>query len=247
MEESRGSYLLGMIGALLGGILAMVPFVIVYHFNYIVFWLAFLFFYLASIGYDLTNGRQGYGKIPIVFFISLLTTVLAVFAEDTWYLLTDEGLAQYGLTLVDVPGVLWEIFQSDPEYRDALIYNLGLTLIVFFLNAVYSSIVLAKDISQKKRLSRQNQVTRMQAQGYGQANPAYGQGGLDNNKHGLGGQNSSAALRGGQEAGTIPQVPLQNKEPAQDSFYQPDTGDLLEASYPEENYYREEEASRPEE
>lgn len=133
MDQKNGSYLLGTVGAFIGMLLAMVPFVIVYHLGYIVFWLGFLFIVLTSKGYDLAGGRQNGFKLLVVFLFSLLGIGLSVFVEDIWYLATEYVNEEYGLTYGAIPQVIWDTLQSDAEYRLGRLRDVGLCFFVMLL------------------------------------------------------------------------------------------------------------------
>ena len=272
MKQKKGSYFLGLIGAFFGALVAMVPFVIVLHFRYIVFWLAFLFVGLTSFGYDLFGGRRGYGKIPIVAFWSLTMVTLSIFVEDIWFLLNG-GLEQFGAGVTDIPLIIFDVIVYDREYRSAVIANLGLSLLIVFVALIGFMITFIRERKNEKKMELHNEQMALHQEMYGGNETVAPYGFQNNGQFGVGGGNYPN-MQGQPMAGGYPQPANQqpmnsqpmnpqsmNQQPMNQQPMHPTFGQYTQAPEPaafyepedhydqgrEEDYYREEEVSRPEE
>ncbi|MBR2289530.1 MAG: hypothetical protein IJ867_02725 [Clostridia bacterium] len=76
IKEVKGSYLTGLIGAVVGAIIATIPWVLVYvYLQYILSVLAMLVAFGAFYGYKIGKGKMGKGVTAIVVIVSLLAIV----------------------------------------------------------------------------------------------------------------------------------------------------------------------------
>lgn len=176
MTTKKGSYLLGIIGAILGMIVAMIPYIFVYYLGYIVFWLGFLFIILTTKGYFMLNGRRGYGQIPIIIFFSGCGLLLSVLALDIWSLIklaNEEPSITYGM----IPQFIYYEFMENSQYRNSLIKDLFLSGITYVIGIFYFVVQSIREINAEKQLEAQNQQMAYygEQQAYPQNYPNAGQ------------------------------------------------------------------------
>ncbi len=250
MKQKKGSYLLGILGAFLGMLLAMVPFVIVYFLGYIIFWLSFLFVVLTAAGYDKLNGRQGWGKIPVVLLFSTLGLVLGIFSEDIWFLATEYVNDYYGLKYWEIPAVIWDILKEDAEYRRGRLVDLALSFGVMMIGMVSMIVHMVRGIKAAKNLEVHNQYAGYQGydsvQAGQQGQSGYGAGSFAQQGSEYAGYNPNQAGQQGQSgygAGSFAQQGAEYSSVEQG--YSEEATNYSTSQ--EESYYREEEVRRPEE
>jgi len=77
-KESK-NYAVGILGAFLGMLVGIVPWIIVYCFGFFVGWLGFLIGFCAQKGYELVGAKVGKLKVYIIIAMSLVGVVLAQF------------------------------------------------------------------------------------------------------------------------------------------------------------------------
>lgn len=228
MRLNKGSYLLGIIGAFLGAVLASIPFIIAYKLGYIVFIFAILFMTLSALGYNKLGGRVSYLKIFIVGFFGFTAAILSIFSFDIYdlYLFAQET-PDYSIT--DIPSTIIYALQVDAEYRASILGNMVLPLILTFIGWIYVIIETVREVNAFKQMQAHNEMVMQQQAMYGDYNQTAYTGGMN--------QTSGQAFHPEQSA-------------PQDSFSaQPNqayTG--AGVNEVEENPYREEDsARRPEE
>jgi hypothetical protein len=101
-REETGSYLRGTAGAVLGGIVGIIPWVILGFINYIAAASGLIMAFLSYKGYTLFKGKRGRGMLPIIIAVLLVFTYVAVTINQTitdYRYLSDEGLKVSALDL----------------------------------------------------------------------------------------------------------------------------------------------------
>ena len=91
-NQQNGSYVLGLVGALLGMLVGLIPNLLVLILaDLISAWLFALVPVCAVLGYKLCKGKMDKGSIAIVVLVSLLGVVLMVVLRTIYYLMHDYG------------------------------------------------------------------------------------------------------------------------------------------------------------
>lgn len=244
MQVKKGSYLMGILGAFLGSLIACIPFIIVFKLGYIVFWLAFLFVVLAAKGYDMLGGRVNYFRILAVGFFSINALILSVFAVDI-YDLAQVSMQTNEFTFTEIPEVILYVMATNSEYRNSVIFNLGISLLVVVIANIYSIVETVKLVQAYKNMSAHNQATAENYEVYDYQNPAsqsFAQPYPNGNQNSFAGQSyPNNANYSNNPNNTYNAAPVNNAEQAgwtsQEESY----------SAPEETTWREAEEKRPEE
>lgn len=86
-RAETGSYLTGLVGALLGGIIGIIPWVLIGMLGYIAGISGFVMAFLSYKGYLLLRGRRGPGMTWILILVLIVFTYIAV--------LTSQGIVEY--------------------------------------------------------------------------------------------------------------------------------------------------------
>ncbi len=150
-EEDRGNYLTGFLGALGGSALGAVVWAIVLNLGYVASLVGLLIGWLAEKGYNLLKGKQGKAKILILIVTIIFGVVLGTVGGDAIsvvQMISDGELP--GFTVGDIPWLLSILWAEDPEYRSAMISNIGMGLL-FAALGVYSIVKKAgREVSGTK-------------------------------------------------------------------------------------------------
>lgn len=127
MDEKRQSgYLIGIVGAMIGGLIASLPWILVYVYGDMIFSLLALPIALGAWkGYQLMKGKQD-GKLPyIVAVISLLVITLATLVIIPMLLGTKNGL-NFSFDTLDL------LYQSS-EFKTAIFKDYAISVLFTFL------------------------------------------------------------------------------------------------------------------
>lgn len=132
-RKDKESYAKGFAGAVLGGLLGCVFWISLLQIGYISVWGGIILGFTTFSGYDLFNGRQGRGKVPIVTLIllfcicfsncvNLCLTFFSAFREHTVQMPLNQMLAFIG-----------EQLKSNSELRHAHHANILASLLMGFV------------------------------------------------------------------------------------------------------------------
>lgn len=129
-QDATGSYVTGLIGALLGSAVGAVLWAIVLNLGYVASIVGFAIGWLAEKGYGLLKGKQGKAKVLILILAVIFGVLLGNFAADAITLarMISEG-EMYGMAYADIPALITFIFMEDAEYRSATIGNILMGLL----------------------------------------------------------------------------------------------------------------------
>ena len=154
-EESKGSTVLGIIGAFLGAVVGAVPWFLASTFaHFFIGYLGFLVGWAAAFGYGKLHGRRSYRFAMVTVVIcSILALVLADFASYMFVLCTDadwqETAYYYGVPVY----VLAAILVTAPENLHLILPNLLIGLLIGILGVV-SCRVYVRNYTQSGELGR---------------------------------------------------------------------------------------------
>ncbi len=126
---SKGNYLTGAIGAIIGSALGSVVWAILAVIGYIASIVGLLIGFLAEKGYNLLGGKKGWGKMVILILAVLLGVVLGNFISLVYYCATEFEFASLGECISSV----FELCVYEPEVRSAMISD---CLMGFFFAAL---------------------------------------------------------------------------------------------------------------
>ena len=129
-EEATGSYVSGLIGALLGSAVGAVAWAIVLNLGYVASIVGLVIGWLAEKGYRLLKGRQGKAKVAILIVAIVLGVLLGTIGGDALSLAQMMGSGELpGFVLADIPWFLATMWAESPEYRSGMISNIGMGLL----------------------------------------------------------------------------------------------------------------------
>ena len=154
-EESKGSAVLGIIGALLGAVVGAVPWFLASTFtHFFIGYLGFLIGWASAFGYGKLHGRRSYRFAMVTVVIcSILALVLADFASNMVALCTDadwqETAYYYGVPVY----VLAAILITAPENLHLILPNLLIGLLIGILGVV-SCRVYVRNYTESGELGR---------------------------------------------------------------------------------------------
>ncbi len=107
-RAETGSYLTGLVGAVLGGIIGIIPWVLTGMLGYIAGISGFIMAFLSYKGYLLLRGKRGPGMTWIMIIVLIVFTYIAVLTSEgvaAYQMLTDEG---YIFTIPELIGAVIE-------------------------------------------------------------------------------------------------------------------------------------------
>ena len=129
-EEATGSYLTGLVGALLGSAVGAVVWAIVLNLGYVASIVGLLIGWLAEKGYRLLKGKQGKAKVVILILAILAGVLLGTVGGDALTVAQMIGSGELpGFVMADIPWFLATMWAESPEYRSGMISNIGMGLL----------------------------------------------------------------------------------------------------------------------
>ena len=125
--SEKKNHLLGALGALLGGLIGTIPWIIVYMLGFFVGWLGFVIGLAANKGYTLFKGKNSKLKPWIIILTVIVCVITAQFVAESIEVIkffNTEGYTNY--TIGEVAKIIVYTFAEVPEYRSSVIANIGL-------------------------------------------------------------------------------------------------------------------------
>lgn len=120
VEEAKGSYFTGFIGALLGAVIGAIVWAIVLNMGYVASVVGLLIGFLALKGYDLLKGKQGKGKVAILIVVIILGVLLGTFTAEMFTVITMINDGELNLEIAEAPLLVLAVLIEDPEYAGAV-------------------------------------------------------------------------------------------------------------------------------
>ena len=143
-EQKKGSYITGTIGAIIGGAIASIPWILVYAFgNMILAALTLLIAGGAFVGYKLLKGRIGKGLPAIITIVSIIVVTVVTLVVCPIILMAKEG--------VEVSVFNFKMLYSSSDMQAAIIQDLIMSLL--FTGLGIAAIVRSISIQIKKGVS----------------------------------------------------------------------------------------------
>lgn len=150
-QEDTGSYLKGAIGAFVGAALGAVVWAFVLLQGYVASIVGLLIGWLSNKGYDLLHGRKGKGKVAILITSVILGVVIGTFGADVIDLTQMINAGELsGITVGDIPALLWLTLMESAEYRSAVMSNIGMGLLFAALGVYWLVIRAGKEVADEK-------------------------------------------------------------------------------------------------
>lgn len=120
-KNNNKSYLKGFVGAIIGGLIGTIPWIILYQMGYVAAYAAVLIGIGANYGYKIMGGSNGSSRMPIIF-----VSILFVFGAGLliqYY--TEIFIAFYddGITVSELPQAFLFLLENEPEYKSAIVSN----------------------------------------------------------------------------------------------------------------------------
>lgn len=150
-QEDEGTYLKGTIGAVLGALLGTVVWVLVLMAGYVASIVGLLIGWLADKGYRLMHGKNGKGKIVIlitVIVLAVMVGTLGAYAVDLAQYIDTPEMRDW--SLADVPLLLVLMIAEVPEYRMAILSDIGMGLLFAALGVYWLVIRTGKEVADEK-------------------------------------------------------------------------------------------------
>ena len=94
-RETTGSYAKGAVGAVLGGIVGIVPWVLIGMLGYVAAFSGLIMAWLSYKGYQLLGGKKGRGMVWVLVIVLIVFTYVGVMASQ---MVTDANLGGFELT-----------------------------------------------------------------------------------------------------------------------------------------------------
>ena len=126
IEKTPSKYVLGTIGALIGGFIAAIPWILVYVFGNMIWSLLAIFIAVGALkGYQIFKGTIN-KKLPyIIAIVSLLVIIVTTLVISPMLLLAKEDF------IVNFSNL--KLLYSDTEFKEAILYDLILSIIFTIL------------------------------------------------------------------------------------------------------------------
>ena len=123
-QQAQGSVASGAIGALLGGVVGVIPWAIASYLGVFVGWLGYLIGFAAKKGYELFKGKECKAKAFIIILVTILCVALAEVAGYSVMLMTE-----LELSLGEGIELFFRVIEIDSDAMGEVIGNLILGLV----------------------------------------------------------------------------------------------------------------------
>lgn len=121
-EETGGSYVTGLVGALLGSLVGAALWAVVMYIGYVASIVGLAIGWLAEKGYNLLKGKQGKGKIAILIIAVIIGVLLGNFGADVITLVSMIHNGELpGIVYGDIPLLITLMLAEEPEYASATV------------------------------------------------------------------------------------------------------------------------------
>ena len=166
--QPQGSYVTGLVGALLGATIGAIAWCLVMQLGVIASLVGFVIGFLAEKGYTLLKGRDGKGKLVILIVAVAFGVLLGTFAAQAvdWYrsiaefypdaVITLEG-EDYMVTYADIPVLIFYFLGADTEYLLGTLKDIGMGLLFAYMG-VFG---ILKNTAKKTKANKENSSVEM--------------------------------------------------------------------------------------
>ncbi len=156
-DNEDKSYVPGIVGASIGGIIGMVPWVLIAILGYISSVSGLAMGWLVKTGYEKANGRKGGMQITILILIIILFTYLGIMASQAWFVL--KSIMEEGYLVSEIR--IWEIFKYVvvlPFTAEGVGYGLWGDILMGYFFAVLGSFSFLKNAHASREFSAGDQI-----------------------------------------------------------------------------------------
>lgn len=128
-QEAKGSYGTGLVGALIGAAIGAILWAFVLNMGYVASLVGLVIGFLAEKGYNILQGKQGKGKVPILIVSIVVGVLLGTFGADVITLASMIGAGETYLTYAEIPGYLMALLAENSKYAAAVASNVAMGLL----------------------------------------------------------------------------------------------------------------------
>jgi len=125
-KEEKRSLVLGLLGAIVGGLIGSIPWMIAYNFNWVLSILGAAIGFCAMKGYELGKGPEGVVKKVSIITISLIIVVFAQYVVGVLYAYQAMQGMRFSPTILDTVEIFNELLFSEPEFQRAMLADTGI-------------------------------------------------------------------------------------------------------------------------
>jgi len=125
-QPEKRNLVLGLLGAIIGGLVGSIPWMIAYNFNWVLSILGAAIGFCAMKGYELFKGPEGTVKKVSIITISLIIVVLAQYTVGILYAYRAMQGIPFAPTIVDTIEIFNEMLLSEPEFQRAMLFDTGI-------------------------------------------------------------------------------------------------------------------------
>ena len=143
-KKERSNWPLGLVGAIVGGMLGSVPWMIAFNFNWFIGWLGALIGFCAMKGYELLKGPKGVVKTVTIVVVSLVVVVVAQYATTIFMVYSEwqELGRRFAPTLLDTFEIVNDALINDSELQRYFLIDSGMGMFFALLGV---SAIFKKD------------------------------------------------------------------------------------------------------
>lgn len=121
-QDAKGSYGMGLLGALIGSVLGAIVWALVLSMGYVASIVGLLIGWLSEKGYNLMKGKQGKAKVAILIIAIIFGVLLGNILADVFSLIP--VMQEYGMPYSDIPYIIIGLLATDSEYVAATVGNI---------------------------------------------------------------------------------------------------------------------------
>ncbi|MBN2879787.1 MAG: hypothetical protein JXN65_09180 [Clostridia bacterium] len=151
------SYFPGIVGAGIGGIIGMIPWILFAMVGYISSISGLAMGWLVKTGYEKAKGKKGGMQMGILIIVIILFTYLGIMASQMWFLL--QSLMDQGYSLSQIS--IWELFKYVvvlPFTSEGMGYGLWGEILMGFFFAALGSVSFLRRAHESRAFSAGSQV-----------------------------------------------------------------------------------------
>lgn len=123
LKKRRAHFFPGLIGALFGAVLGIIPFVLISRLGIFSLWCGLLIGLFAKAGYEVVGGRRCPGKAAALLLLSVMASVPAIFLTYCYELHGFWSGKGYVIRFVDVIQKVFDLVKTVPVLRESMLLN----------------------------------------------------------------------------------------------------------------------------
>ncbi len=154
VEIKNESYLLGIIGAILGGLICSLPWIIVYvYLNFMWSFLAFIIGYGAFKGYELFKGKMDKSVPYIIGIVTIICVIVSTLVIIPVLLLLKEGVS-------NPFAMLKVLYANNSDFKGAIIKDLLFSLLfaVLGVSGIFRTLLAQSKAGERLTLKKKKKA-----------------------------------------------------------------------------------------